>query len=212
MYSKQQPCECGTGKRGAAVRPVHPAASDSPLAIGAKLRATRLAQGLTIARLGEATGLTKGFISRVERDETSPSVVTLLNICQVLSLPVGALFEVPEHEVISMAEAPLINMGGVHVVEKLLTPRQEARIQMLRSVMEPGASGGGELYTINCEIEVVHVLRGAIDVHFPSGDVHLAAGDTVTLPGREPHSWTNQSEDGSEVIWTIVPAAWSGSA
>jgi transcriptional regulator with XRE-family HTH domain len=194
------------------MKPLHPTPSPSPLLIGAKLRGTRLGQGLTIAQVAEATGLTKGFISRIERDETSPSVVTLLTICQVLSLPVGSLFEPPEHEVIPLEDAPFINMGGIRAVERLLTPRNESRVQLLRSVLEPGASGGDEFYTINCDIEVVHVLAGELILRFPRGDVALKTGDSVTLPGREPHTWSNASDSVTELIWTIVPAAWSGSA
>lgn len=194
------------------MKPLHPTPSQSPLLIGAKIRGTRLAQGLTIAQVADASGLTKGFISRIERDETSPSVATLLMICQVLSLPVGSLFEPPENEVIPFEDAPFINMGGLNAVERLLTPRNESRVQLLRSLMEPGASGGAELYTINCDIEVLHVLKGELVMRFAHGGATLKTGDTMTLAGREPHSWSNTSDSQTEVIWTIVPAAWSGSS
>lgn len=194
------------------MRAVNPAPHSGPLSIGPKLRATRLAQNLTIAQLAEATDLTKGFISRIERDETSPSVSTLVNICQALSLPVGSLFEPPEHEVIQLADAPRVNFGGSGVAEKLLTPRHESSVQLLRSVMEPGATGGEDFYTINCEREVVHILRGGLTVLFPHETVTLVEGDSLTLPGREPHTWRNDTDASSEVLWVLVPAAWSTSA
>ena len=194
------------------MRPVHPTPSGSPLAIGAKLRATRLAQSLTMADVAAASGLSTGFISRVERDETSPSVSTLVTLCQVLSLRLGSLFEPPENEVVVLADAPRINMGGVGAIERLLTPRSEARVQLLRSVLDPGASGGEELYTINCDLEILHVLRGSLRVRLVGGSIDLAEGDTMTLAGREPHSWDNESDMETELIWTIVPAAWSGSS
>ncbi|MEC5169824.1 transcriptional regulator with XRE-family HTH domain [Glaciihabitans sp. GrIS 2.15] len=194
------------------MRAVHPTPSGAPLAIGVKLRSTRLAQALTIADVAAATGLSTGFISRVERDETSPSVSTLVTLCQVLSLPLGSLFEAPENEVISLADAPRINMGGSHAVERLLTPRSESRVQVLRSLLEAGATGGEELYTINCDVEIVHVLSGTLRVRLVGGTVDLLTGDTMTLAGREPHSWDNNSDAVTELIWTIVPAAWSGSS
>jgi transcriptional regulator with XRE-family HTH domain len=191
------------------VRPVPPAPSSTPTIIGPRLRETRMAQGLTIGNLADATGLTKGFISRVERDETSPSVATLVTLCQVLSLPIGELFEPPVHEVIELATAPLINFGGVGVVERMLTPRNEPRVQAIRSRLEPFASGGDDYYTISCEVEVVHVLSGAITMRFPNGEVDLHTGDSMTVPGREPHTWVNRSDAPAEVIWTIIPASWS---
>lgn len=194
------------------MRALHPLPSGDPVKVGAKLRATRHAQGLTIDQLAEASGLTKGFLSRVERDETSPSVASLVSICQVLSLPVGALFDAPEREVIPLASAPLINMGGSGATERLLTPRTESRVQILRSVLQPGSSGGDDLYTINCEVEIVHVLRGQVGLRFASSTLELVAGDTFSFPGTEPHSWSNPSIDEAEMLWVIVPAAWSGSS
>ena len=193
------------------MRAVPPAPEAGPFPIGPKLRATRMAQGLTIGQLAEATRLSKGFISRLERDETSPSVATLLALCQVLSLPIGSLFEAPEHEVVRLAGAPRINFGGSRVEERLLTPRSEAGVQLLRSVLEPGASGGDDFYTIACEVEAVHVLSGGITLRFPQRDVVLSSRDTLTLAGRQPHTWVNATGTRSEVLWVIVPAAWSGS-
>ncbi|MCU1527995.1 MAG: helix-turn-helix protein, partial [Frondihabitans sp.] len=60
--------------------------------------------------------------------------------------------------------------------------------------------------------EVVHVLRNQILLQFAQSSVLLHEGDTMTLPGREPHSWVNPADEESEVVWTLVPAAWSGSS
>ncbi|MGN6446420.1 helix-turn-helix domain-containing protein [Amnibacterium sp.] len=193
------------------MRALNPAPDGAPVPLGPRLRATRLAQGITLAQMAEATGFNKGFISRVERDETSPSVATLLALCQALSLPIGSLFEPPEHEVVRFRDAPKINFGGSLADERLLTPRSESRVQLLRSTLEPGASGGKDFYTIACEVEVLHVLEGGITVRFPQHDVELGSGDSLSLAGREPHTWVNASGGRSVVLWTIVPAAWSGS-
>ncbi|TFD73152.1 helix-turn-helix domain-containing protein [Cryobacterium gelidum] len=192
------------------MRPVHPTPSEDRVRVGARLRASRQAQRLTIEQLASATNLTKGFISRVERDETSPSVATLVTICQVLSLPIGSLFEGAETEVVKLADAPLINMGGRGAVERMITPRGQSHVQVLRSTLQPGADGGDELYTINCDVEVVHVINGKVDVRFSDKTVSLSAGDTLTFSGHELHSWRNMGPSIAEVLWTLVPAAWSG--
>ncbi len=194
------------------MRALHPAPSTLPVRVGARLRASRQAQGLTIEQVATATRLTRGFVSRVERDETSPSVATLVTLCQVLSLPVGSLFEDAATEVIPLDDAPRINLGGHGVVERMLTPRSQSRVQVLRSHLEPGADGGNELYTINCDVEVLHVITGELAVMFTGRTETLTAGDTLTFSGREPHNWRNLGAEAAEVIWTIVPAAWSGSS
>ena len=180
--------------------------------IGARLRAARQRQGLTIDQVAAAADVTKGFVSRIERDETSPSVQTLVTICEVLSLPVGTLFEVAETDLVRKADAPEIHLTGAGTEELLVTPRGQSRLQVIRSTIAPGGSGGDELYTLNCELEVLHVLKGRIDLVFSKETHRLMAGDTMTFAGREPHTWSNpDASRNAEAIWVIVPASWDTS-
>ena len=48
--------------------------------IGAKLKELRILKGLTQEELADRTELSKGFISQLERDLTSPSIATLMDI------------------------------------------------------------------------------------------------------------------------------------
>ena len=189
------------------------APSHNGLRIGPRLRDARLRQGLTIDQVATSADVTKGFISRIERDLTSPSVTTLVTLCEVLSLPVGELFASPKTAVIRRAEAPRVHLTGSGADEHLLTPRGQARLQLIRSVIEPGGTGGAELYTLNCELEVVLVLKGKLRLDFSQHSEVLTVGDAMTFSGREPHTWVNP--DGSrtaEVIWIVAPAPWDTSA
>src|SRR5690606_32771217 len=83
--------------------PVEP--TGAAINIGARLRGVRQTQRMTIDQVAELSGLTKGFLSRVERDLTSPSVSPLLRLCEVLSIEVGTLFEVPETKLVRLDQA-----------------------------------------------------------------------------------------------------------
>ncbi|MGB9033339.1 XRE family transcriptional regulator [Arthrobacter sp. UCD-GKA] len=185
--------------------PVEP--SSAALAIGSRIRAARHAQRLTIDQVADSTGLTKGFLSRVERDLTSPSVASLVTLCQVLSMEVGELFTAPDTHVVRLAEAPRISLGGEGIVEQLVTARSERRLQVIRAVIAPRGEGEKELYAVDCEVEVLHVLSGRFVLIFANERFDLNAGDTVTFPGREPHSWLNPTGEEAVVTWTLVPAA-----
>ena len=52
------------------MRPLPVSPTNHEIHIGAKLRAARKANGFTLDQLAASCGLTKGFLSRVERDET----------------------------------------------------------------------------------------------------------------------------------------------
>ncbi|MDO5744088.1 MAG: cupin domain-containing protein [Micrococcaceae bacterium] len=185
--------------------PVEP--SSAALAIGSRIRAARHAQRLTIDQVADSTGLTKGFLSRVERDLTSPSVASLVTLCQVLSMEVGELFTQPDTHVVRLSEAPRISLGGEGISEHLLTARSERRLQVIRADIAPHGEGEKELYSVDCEVEVLHVLSGRFVLIFANERFELDAGDTVTFPGREPHSWMNPTGDDTVVTWTLVPAA-----
>lgn len=191
--------------------PVSPTADGARL--GARLRAARKAHGYTLDQLAKAAGLTKGFLSRVERDETSLSVASLITICEVISINPGSLFSAPDVELVRRDSAPAINLGGTGVAEKLMTPRGQPRVQVVHTTAEPGATGGPDLYTINCEIEVVYVIKGTVDLVFADRRERLTVGDALTLRGGEPHTWENPSTSrGAEIVWVLSPAPWSGSA
>lgn len=194
------------------MRPL-PVSPTNAVRIGSKLKAARTAHGYTLEQLASATGLTKGFLSRVERDETSPSVASLITLCEVMSIEVGSLFSMPEVALVRRGEAPAINLGGTGVTESLMTPRGQAKLQLVHSTIEPAGSGGKDLYTINCEVEVLYVLKGAVELRFSDRVQKLSTGDALTFAGGEPHTWVNASSTRpAEVIWVLVPAPWSGSA
>ncbi|MFP3578803.1 MULTISPECIES: cupin domain-containing protein [unclassified Arthrobacter] len=185
--------------------PVEP--SNVPVAIGSRIRAARQAQRLTIEQVADATGLTKGFLSRVERDLTSPSVASLVTLCQVLSVSVGDLFIAPETHLTRRNDGPRISLGGQGIVERLLTARSERRLQILQATIEPRGRGESELYAVDCDVDVLHVVKGRIKLVLTNEEYDLEEGDTLSFPGREPHTWINPTDHPVEVLWVLVPAA-----
>lgn len=191
--------------------PVEP--ESDRVAIGGRIRAARQKQSMSMESLAAVTGLTKSFLSRVERDLTSPSVSSLVRICQVLSLDIGSLFREPELHLIRAGAGPTINLGGVGATERLLTSRQESRIQVIRSVVAAGGHGGHDLYTVMSEVEVAYIISGTIEMQFTQDTIVLAAGDALTFQGVEPHTWRNPSgSETAEMLWVLAPAAWSGAS
>jgi len=60
--------------------------------IGNKIKRLRLQRGLTQEELAARTELSKGFISQLERDITSPSIATLMDILEALGTDVADFF------------------------------------------------------------------------------------------------------------------------
>jgi transcriptional regulator with XRE-family HTH domain len=178
-----------------------------PIRIGARLRAARRSQKMTIEAVAGATGLTKGFISRLERDEASPSVASLVAVCEAIGLRVGALFDPPETAVVRAGQGRPISFGATAARETLLTPGTQQQVEVIHTVLEGAGHGGEELYTLDCDTEFVYVVGGRLELLLEDETVTLGAGDAMTFPGRTPHTWRNHSATTRcEVLWVLSPA------
>ena len=177
-----------------------------PERIGARLRVARQRRHLTLDQVAQAAGLTKGFVSRLERDDVSPSVASLVSVCDVLGLRVGDLFDPPHSAVIRAGEGQLINFGGEGAVERLVTPGSQSALEVIHSIIEPGGNGGEELYALACDSECAYVLSGTVEVVFEQHAETLSAGDAMTFPGSSTHTWRNPGTQPCEVLWILAPA------
>lgn len=174
--------------------------------IGARLRAARLSQQMTIKQVAEASGVTEGFISRLERDMTSPSVATLLALCDVLAIDAGALLSRSDATYVRLEDAPKLPTVPEGSVERLLSPRREHSIKVVHSRMEPGAAAASSSYALNAEVHFVHVISGAMTVTLSDQSWSMAAGDSLTFDGKEPHRWEAATETGCEALWFLTLA------
>lgn len=182
--------------------------SPGPVGVGAKLRAARQAAGFTISDLARLSGLSKGFVSKVEREDTSPSVRTLMDLCGILEITVGSLFEEPETDLVRRREQPIVSrvIEG-DLSEWLVTPRSLSNVQVIHAIIGPGASAGDELFSVRCQVEIAYVLAGELLVKFANRRRLVTEGESLTFPGLEPHSYENASAEApAEVIWILAPA------
>ena len=67
-------------------------AKEAAMDIGLKLKELRILKGLTQEELADRAELSKGFISQVERNLTSPSIATLMDILQCLGASTADFF------------------------------------------------------------------------------------------------------------------------
>lgn len=183
--------------------------SDGSVKIGHRLRAARQQRELSLDELSRATGLTKGFISQLERDLVSASVASLLRLCDALGIRIGSLFEAAKADLVRTDQRLPINFGGKGVAEYLLTATNDRRIQVILSEIAPGGGGGDELYPLPADAEFVHVLHGVLELNIQRELHVLEEGDSLTFSPSDPHTWRNASDSKvCEVIWVLTPSPW----
>ncbi len=175
--------------------------------IGAQLRAARRAARKSMAEVAEQSGLTKGFLSKLERDLTNISVASLIRLCDALGISVGSLFQAAKGEVVRKGEYPAINFGGKGVREYLLTPAGEKRVQAILSDIEPGGGSGDEPYSLPTDVEFALVLAGQLRLVVAGEHLTLDAGDAFTFQSSIEHTFHVLPSAGpAQVLWVFSPA------
>ena len=173
------------------------------LAIGATLREARQAQGRSIASVAESAGLTKGFLSRLERDEVSASVASLLTVCDTLGLRVGQLFDPPADPLVPARRGGPANLGGHGVVEQVLTTANP-HLVVIHSLIEPGGTTGDEPHALDALVEFAYVVSGQLHLQVDDVNYVLSTGDALTFRAQAPHRWVNDGAEPVEVLWVLA--------
>lgn len=188
--------------------PVPDQAAQAAAGVGQRIKAVRRSRRLTIEAVAESSGLTKSFLSKVERGRATASVAALQRVSQALGIPMSSLFENSStRQVMRAGDYPRISVGGHGIVEYLLTPTVEQRVQVMMSRIEPGGGTGGELHPLPGEVEFAYVIEGALSLTFTDGVVRLGKGDALTFDPALHHSFEVPVDSGpTTVMWMICPA------
>lgn len=170
---------------------------------GPRLRAARVARGLTLAAVAEQAGISKGFLSLAERGLTRVSVPNLLAVCAALDISIGSLFAYPESTVVGRGSR--LQMGGIGIDEYLLTPADQPHLQVMRTRLRPGGGSGGA-YRLDSDTVFALVLSGSLQITVDGELRTLTGGESTTYSARSLHEWANPSDvDSAEVIFVFAP-------
>jgi transcriptional regulator with XRE-family HTH domain len=170
--------------------------------IGERIKALRTEQGMTLAGLGEKVALSVSYLSQIERDKTTPSLSTLMDIAKVLNVGLRYFFETEaEAAYVVRADqgqadiAPDPSAACLH-----LTPEVgNTKIEAYRVILQPCASFG-QLAPFAGE-EFVFVLAGKLTLSVGDEQFVLDAGDSIHYDALQPHCWRNEGSEASAVFW-----------
>jgi transcriptional regulator with XRE-family HTH domain len=191
---------------GSAATPERRAPIDAAT-LGERLRAARIGHGLTLRQAADRSGLSRAFLSQVERGEVSPSVASLTKIAEALEIHLAELFLPPAQRTEGLVRAAdrvrMTLRPGEHW-DEVLSPSLHGKLLVLRSTILPGA-GSGAPYHHPADEECVLVIEGRLDVEVDGVRYELAAGDALTYASRRLHGWENRTQEPVVALWIITP-------
>lgn len=176
--------------------------------IGKKIRQLRLQAGLTQEELANRADLTKGFISQVENDATSPSIATLGDIVAALGTTLGRFFQgsrdAPEKVVFGKADWVVSGESEEGFELTFLIPQAHRNeLEPVLVTLEPGgsteAAGGHE------GAEFGYVLCGQVELRLAAASHRVRKDECFYYTADVEHQIVNTGKRRAQILWVSCP-------
>ncbi|MEW5923685.1 MAG: cupin domain-containing protein [Candidatus Zixiibacteriota bacterium] len=175
------------------------------LEIGEKIKTLRLASELTQSELAARARLTKGFISQVERDQTSISLDSLLDILDALGISIteffGEIGRTPN--VFSPKERIAVPEKGIEKFEILVPGSTNNMMDPLMISLAPGESLEEE--EPHTGEEFGYVLTGTLTLVIGKKTYKLPPRHCFYFEADERHQFVNRGKAKVTLLWVSSP-------
>lgn len=159
---------------------------------------------MTLERLADETGLTRSYLSKVERGLSSPSIGAAMSIARTLGVPVERLFgEQTDDDPIRIARA---RRGTAGTPDNYLSMLVGGAGKSMRAfVVRPGKKvGRSTIMSHHAGEEVLFVLRGTIEMRLGARSEVLSPGDCVHFDSSIPHKLRSLNQEQAAALVVIA--------
>ena len=176
--------------------------------IGSKIKELRMRNGLTQEELADRSELSKGFISQLENDLTSPSISTLEDILQCLGTTLSDFFSKEEETVqLVFGEDDYFEKDDEELgsrIEWIIPNAQKNMMEPIRLTLQPG----GTTYPDNPHEgeEFGYILQGTVSIHLGNKTYKAKKGESFYYTADKTHFLSSKS--GAVLIWVSSPPSF----
>ncbi len=172
--------------------------------IGQKLKELRLQNNLTLEELAIRCELTKGFLSQLERDLTSPNISALEDILEALGTNLSEFFqESPEVQVVFGTDDFFVDEQERRIIEWIVPNAQKNQMEPILLTLHGKCKT--EEITSHEGQEFGYVLKGQIQLVMGSKVYRIKAKETFYIEGRKSHYLYNPNQTDAKVLWISTP-------
>ena len=179
-------------------------ASEQDAQFGAAVRARRAQLGITLDQLAQASGVSPGALSRVERGLLATSLRNAMAIARGLGCELGELVQSTPTAQITRAGENLRFVDEASGVERLALASPSAGVNLVQYRFPARAVSSHFAAHRAGTREVFHVLEGSIEVFTAQEQVLLHAGDTATLVVDSEHRLVNASDVSARLLLLVL--------
>ncbi|MCR6513444.1 XRE family transcriptional regulator [Clostridium sp. LY3-2] len=177
--------------------------------IGEKIRSLRVAKALTQEELANRCELSKGFISQIENDLTSPSIATLVDILEILGSDLTEFFSEKGEERITYSPDDMFETENDELKYKLKWLVPNAQKNEMEPIMLTLESGGRYMEEEPHEGEEFgYVLNVSIILHLGDKNYKVKKGESFYFKPKYNHWISNPGKTMAKIIWISTPPSF----
>jgi transcriptional regulator with XRE-family HTH domain len=176
--------------------------------IGERIKNLRELSNLTQEELADRAGLTKGFISQIERDLTSISLDSFIQILGAMDENISDFFRESSEEKIDYREKDrvAIEKEKIHRFELLVPGSTNRRLEPILLTLRKGQVTPKERPHEGEEFG--YVLRGRVTLRFGKEALKLKKGECFYLSAEKEHWLQNTSSKEAVILWISSPPSF----
>lgn len=172
--------------------------------IGTKIKRLRLQLNLSQAELADRCELTKGYISQLENDLTSPSIAALCDILSALGTDLAEFFKREDDERVVFSTDDFIEKHENGMLLKWIIPNaQKNEMEPVLVELLPGASTSVD-FPHDGE-EFGYVLEGKIKIELGKNVYVCKKGETFYYTANKAHNIENAGKVTAKFLWISTP-------
>ncbi len=175
-------------------------------AIGGRIRALRQRLRLTLDEVASLAGISKPFLSQVERGRATPSLQSLTGIARALGVTMQYFVEAPS-EAKSVRRADglrFFSFAGSASAFARLTSAVDGR-QLDAVLVKMPAGQAQTAATPETGEQFVYVIRGEIALTLDGRAFTLKQGDSAHYEATAACSWLNVAMEEAWIVWVGAP-------
>ncbi len=176
--------------------------------IGERIRNLRELSNLTQEELADRANLTKGFISQIERDLTSISLDSLIQILEAMDENISDFFRETSEEKIVYREKDrvAIEKEKIEKFELLIPGSTNRRLEPILLTLRKGQTTPKERPHEGEEFGLV--LQGRINLRFGKEIQKLKRGECFYFSSEKEHSLQNPGAREAVILWISSPPSF----
>lgn len=178
--------------------------------IGNKIKNLRTEKGMTQGELADRCELSKGFISQLERNLTSPSIATLVDILVSLGTNLKEFFNEEEQEQIVFTKDDIFEKEDEELKYNIRWLVPNAQKNEMEPILITIEEGGRYIEQEAHEGEEFgYVLQGTVNIVLGKKRFKAKKGETFYFTSKKSHYIANTSKSVAKVIWVSSPPSFN---